>query len=489
MNQTNNNQIPFNPFSQAFRSNYSTDNDIIMEEPKDDKPKIFTPSLKSFLNIENLNLFFNKEIPNRSNSNNSTFFTVMKPENKKDVKPENPKDLSNDINSNRKANLNSNSKNDEDFIEMKDECTISNDSGIINKSISNISGIMNQSNSSRSFVEISSFASELINFDKKLLYAARYKVTQIEKLLNVQYEYNKTRKNRAKQTIRTTSFFITFIDHYNSLLQYFTIFLYLRKVAKGFNYLICVKDNDTDSNELVKFHIYVQYVKGAELNFEKLNTKDVCNLGTSAKKIVPIMKEYGILLDEIGEGKNKGPYVLDLNKMMEDDEQRLIDLNKRNSSFNVYNFQSKYFIEYKKVDYFYGINIEYFNDILMSYLKGVKNKFDIIFYIDGLWRGFNGEKSTIAVMPYFSDKEILLEDFIKLISFNKGMDIFKTDRGEIKNYYNRIIIVTEIPPERLYRNYDRPTFIEIFQFYNLDRIKNEQEIHIVLNLMLNSLNL
>ena len=449
--------------NQNNNQNIIQNNNQNIGNPFMSQHKILTPSIKSFLTFDNVNKFVDKNKNNNSNSNSSTFFSIKKPDNQK----ESP------VTFNRFLNglLNSNEQFDDDNIEMKNE-----------SNSNNISSFINQSVSSGSIASYISKASSLVNINKEELYNARYHITNIEKLLEIEYDYVKCRKNRPKQTIRSTSFFITFVDYYNSLYRYFLLFSYLNKIGKGIDYLLCIRDKTILKGDLAKYHIYVQYLKGAEMNYDKLNTRDVVTIGLGAKKIISIMKSNGIILDEIGESKNKGPYVLDLNSMIENDDQIKNEIFRQNSLFDIENFQMNYILGIREVYYFYGNNIDYFNDILMYYIKLIKCDFDIIYFKDGLWSGFEDERKSIAIKLYFSDENILLEDFIRLITYNKGQDIFRTKNGLFKNPYKMIIITTDKPIERIYSNFKRPNFKEVFKIYKLDNIKDPEEIKEILNI-------
>ena len=139
--------------------------------------KILTPSIKSFLTFDNVNKFIDKNKNNNLNSNSSTFFSIKKPDNQK----ESP------VTFNRFLNglLNSNEQCDDDNIEMKNE-----------SNSNNISSFINQSVSSGSIASYTSKASSLVNINKEELYNARYHITNIEKLLEIEYDYAKCRKDR-----------------------------------------------------------------------------------------------------------------------------------------------------------------------------------------------------------------------------------------------------------------------------------------------------
>ena len=464
-------QQHYNPFLSPIQK-VNSDNKYKNVENKN---KIQTPSIKSLFNIENANLFIDKNSSFEKDKKFPILFSIIKPNDKTN----DSLNISNEFLANI---LNSCNKEDDRLIEMKNEINDNENtlnfeqSNTISDNISNnISNISSSNELLKTF-----YTSRIADIDKMDNFYTRNLVTNIERILKVEYNYSKSKKARFNITTHSSNFFITFIDNYNSLFQYHLIYNYLKHLKTNIDYLLCVKDKVILKNNLSKFHLYLQFSKGVELCFSKLNTKDVYTFNKSALKISEIMKDNGYIIDEMGTPKNKGPYCLNLNKKIENDNQDEIDMNLANSEFDIATFSQN--IEgMRQVYYFYGKYIDDFNDILMSYLKHINDDYELVYINDLFWEGFRKLDAPIGFYPNFNDENVLLEDFLKFISYNKISDIFNTKDGQFKNKYQKIIITTDKSPDELYENFRRLNWVAFFHIYQSDDILDVQNLHSILN--------
>ena len=358
-------------------------------------------------------------------------------------------------------------KKDDSFIEMKNESKNNNENII-------------KINSNESKFNITTKLSKIINIDKIDLLNIRYKVSPIELFLGIEYDYSKNKQGNLQKTTHSSNFFITFVDYTNSIYKFFMLFNYLKKFDHGFRYFLCVRDTSVSSRGLSKFHIFVQYNSPVILFYSKLNTRDVDTIGLHDTKVVNIMKSYGVVLDEIGETKHENPLNIKYDDMINNPQIKELYMSKLNNEFDVVNFGKNCFDGFRDVYYFYGGDIDHFNDLLMNYLKLVKVKYDVIYYKEYFWEGFQNKKVEVGVYPCFSDEDLLLSDFVRLITYNRTKVEYTTKSGVFENNYKRIIFVSEKSPVDIYIKFRRPDWTCYFHVYKIANIKDEQNIHEIL---------
>ena len=357
---------------------------------------------------------------------------------------------------------------DEGIIEMKNVCNNAPGNNIQNHSSDSVSNITSKI----------STVTKISSFD---VLQMRHKITAIENILKIQYDYSQYKKGKLAKAINSQNFFITFVDYNNSIYRYFLLYNYLKKFDFGFKYLLCVRDNSLNSGTYSKFHIYVEYRKFVNLFYSQLKTRDVVAFHFYNNDIVHVMKTHGVVLDEFGEPKYKNKLNEQTNNIVQKEGKLVVLKNKMHRENDIEYFEKYYYNGFRKVYYFYGNNDAHFNDLLMMYLKYTKIKYDVVYYRNDKYEGFTNNQAAVAVFPYFSDNNIPLIDFVELITYHKQDVTFYTNNGPFKNNYKLIIIIGFKPPESLYIKLSRPDFSYFFNIYKTDAIKDIQTIHQIFN--------
>lgn len=124
-----------------------------------------------------------------------------------------------------------------------------------------------------------------------------------------------------------------------------------------------------------------------------------------------------------------------------------------------------------KVYYVWGPPNSGKSELIYSLFEGTNKFYNEVYYRNGFWFGVSN-KTNIAIYEGFIDILIPLEEFLIFIFIR--IKYLPIKGGQIQNKYNRIFIISEFDPEKIYPKDNSKRWLTRIIIFHINELKENE---------------